>query len=80
MLHRDGHGAWRGRHAPWFASVGSWANTDSLKVTVATHLLEGGYDMRTVQELQGHADASTIMFDTHVLNAPELAVKSPADA
>lgn len=62
------------------AGIVKHATCHTFRHSFATHLLQDGYDIRTVQELLGHKDVKTTMVYTHVLNRGGRGVRSPADA
>jgi integron integrase len=67
------------KQAAEMAGITKRVGTHTLRHSFATHLLQAGYDIRTVQELLGHADVSTTMIYTHVLNRGGHGVRSPLD-
>lgn len=67
------------RNAAQRVGIDKRVSCHTLRHSFATHLLESGYDIRTVQELLGHKDVKTTMIYTHVLNRGGLSVRSPLD-
>ena len=67
------------RRAVLASGIHQPATPHTLRRSFATHLLERGQDIRTIQELMGHRDVNNTMIYTHVLNRGPMGVSSPAD-
>ena len=68
------------KKAARLAGINKRVTCHAFRHSFATHLLENGYDIRTVQELLGHKDVRTTMICTHVLNRDAMMVRSPLDS
>ena len=68
------------RRARERANIPKRVTTHTMRHSFSTHLLEDGYDIRTIQDLLGHSDVRTTMIYTHVANMSKLGVKSPLDS